>query len=398
MLATPGFAQPRLPASADLAIDGFLGDTLTETGIPGLVALVTSVDDTLYSGAFGLEDVARGKVMREDAVFRIASMTKPVTAVAVMMLVEEGRLELDDPVDEHLPGVVPTEVFASFDPATRRYTSRPAKSAVTIRQLLTHTSGLGYPWADATLFALLGSMQPSPTVTSVPLLFDPGTRWTYGESTRVLGTLIERLTGQTLETFYAARIFVPLGMTDTGWTVPDAKRERLVTAHNRTADGLVESPNVPGPIGGAARGDGGLYSTAPDYAKFLRMLLGGGVAADGTRLLSAESVRLIGRNHIGTLTVELQDVADTSRSRPFPVGAGRDTFGLAVQVTGEHDDPELRAPGSFGWAGIMNTQFWVDPSRGIGAILLMQYLPFYDDTAIATLEGFERQVYRHLEE
>ncbi len=335
--------------------------------------------------------------MREDAIFRIASMTKPVTAVAVMMLVEAGLVGLDDPVEQHLPGVVPTEVFASFDPASRRYTSRPAAMPVTVRHLLTNTSGLGYPWANATLFALIGSGQPSPSVTSLPLLFEPGSRWEYGESSRVLGTVVAALSGQSMEQFYKERIFDPLGMSDTGWTVSEEQRERLVTAHRRVGDRLVEIPNAAGPVGAAARGDGGLYSTAADYARFLRMLLNGGRAESGARLLSEESVALMGQNQIGDLRVELQQVADRSRAQPFPVGARRDSFGFGFQITGQHDDPELRSPGSMSWAGIQNTEFWLDPARGIGAVLLMQYLPFYDDTAIATLEGFERRIYRHLE-
>lgn len=397
LMGSGTMAQTALDPNGPADIDSYLRQVVEQTYIPGVVALVTNVDRAIYHGAFGQADAARGRAMREDAIFRIASMTKPITAVAVMMLVEQGRVALDDPIAEHLPGVVPSEVFASFDPATRRYTSRPASTAVTIRHLLTNTSGLGYPWANKTLFALIGSEQPSPTVTSFPLLFDPGTRWAYGESMRVLGMLVETLTGRTMEAFYKERIFDPLGMADTAWTVPEAKRERLVTAHSRAAAGLVETPNAAGPIGGNARGDGGLFSTAADYARFLRMLLNGGLAPDGTRLLSAESVRLMGRNHTGDVRVELQDVADASRSRPFPVGAGRDSFGLGFQITGQHGDTELRSPGSMSWAGIMNTQFWLDPSRGIGAILLMQYLPFYDDTAIATLEGFERHVSRHFE-
>ena len=127
------------------------------------------------------------------------------------------------------------------------------------------------------------------------------------------------------------------------------------------------------------------------------MLLNGGRAENGARLLSEESVALMGQNQIGDLRVELQQVADRSRAQPFPVGARRDSFGFGFQITGQHDDPELRSPGSMSWAGIQNTEFWLDPARGIGAVLLMQYLPFYDDTAIATLEGFERRIYRHLE-
>lgn len=394
-------ASPVMPQTVALpspAIDSYLADALERTEIPGFVALVTSPDGTIYSSAFGQQDVAGGRAMRTDAIFRIASMTKPVTAVAVMMLVEEGLVSLDDPIDKFLPGVVRNEVLASFDAKSLQYTTRPAATPVTVRHLMTNTSGLGYPWSNKTLFALLGGGQPSPTVTTLPLLFDPGTRWTYGESMRVLGLLVEKVSGQPMEAFYRERIFAPLGMLDTGWTLPETKRSRLVTAHRRTESGIIELPRETGAIGAPARGDGGLYSTAEDYARFLRMLLNEGRAPDGAQLLSEASVALMGQNQIGSLHVETHMIADTSRSRPFPLGPGRDRFGFGFQVTEAQGDSELRSNGSLSWAGIQNTQFWLDPARGIGAVLLMQYLPFYDDSAIATLEGFEREVYRHLED
>lgn len=398
VISTPATAQVRLSPLGAEALDAYLQEAVEESRIPGLAAAVITAQGVAYRGDFGLQDVARAVRMPSDAIFGIASMTKPITAVAVMMLVEEGKVALDDPVAQHLPGVVPTEVFASFDSATQRFTSRPVSTAVTVRHLLTNTSGLGYPFSNATLFALIGTTTPSPTVTSFPLLFDPGTRWAYGESTRVLGSMIEAVTGQPLYDFYRARIFGPLGMDDTAWTVPEAKLDRVVTAHRTEGDALVEvrSPTS-GTLGGAPRGDGGLYSTAADYSKFVQLMLAGGRTADGTRLLSAASVELMGQNHIGDLRVELQPAANPARTRPFPLNAGRDTFGLGFQVTSAHDDPELRSPGSMSWAGIQNTQFWIDPERGVGAVLLMQYLPFYDETALAVLEGFERRVYRHLE-
>ena len=230
------------------------------------------------------------------------------------------------------------------------------------------------------------------SVQGLPLLFDPGTRWAYGESTRVLGTLVETLTGQSLDDFMEERIFVPLDMTDTFYVVPARKAHRVVTIHNRDEQGLVEMPN-PEEIAAPDNGDGGLHSTAADYMKFVQMFLNSGRAHDGARLLSEESVRLMGQNHTGNVRVELQPAALPAWTRPFPLGAGRDTFGLGFQVTGAHDRPDMRRPGSMSWAGIFNTEFWIDPESGIGAVLLMQYLPFYDDAAIATLQGFERRIY-----
>ncbi len=289
------------------------------------------------------------------------------------------------------------EAFETFNPADNSFTSRAAVGEITIRHLLTHTSGLGYSWSNEILHGLVGSERPSPSTTTFPLLHDPGSRWTYGESTRVLGRLVELVSGQPLEVFLQTRILGPLGMTDTGYSVPDEKRHRVTTSHSKTDGNLSELPNPEGAIGTTVRGDGGLFSTASDYASFIRMILNGGVGPDGVRLLSEESVNLMAQNQIGDVRVEQQPIADRTRARPFPLGAGRDSFGLGFQVTGAHDNDDMRSPGSLSWAGIFNTQFWIDRNKGIGGIMLMQYLPFYDEAAIDTLNGFEQRVYRHLD-
>jgi CubicO group peptidase (beta-lactamase class C family) len=227
------------------------------------------------------------------------------------------------------------------------------------------------------------------------LLHDPGARWTYGESTRVLGTLVEEVSGQALGDFMAERIFVPLGMSDTFYTVPAPKKGRVVTVHRTTRDGLVESPN-PADVTAPVYGDGGLHSTAADYAKFIQLFLNDGRAPNGVRLLSEATVALIGQNHLGAIFVEQQPAALPALTEPFPLGAGRDKFGLGFQITGPHADRLARSPGSMSWAGLFNTEFWIDRARGVGGVLLMQYLPFYDAAAIETLQGFERRVYEGL--
>jgi CubicO group peptidase (beta-lactamase class C family) len=390
----PGWlhAQHRLRSSAE--IDAYLTSAVRDAGIPGIVALVVEADGVLYDGAFGRQDVARDLPMATDTIFRIASMTKPVTSVAVMMLVQEGDIDLDDPVSDYLPAFEDEQVIENFNPADKSYTSRPATTAMTVRHLLTHTSGLGYAFSNHTLAALVGG-DPGASVTRFPLLHDPGTRWTYGESTRVLGTLVEEVSGQPLEDFLSERIYVPLGKSDTFYTVPAQKAGRVVTVHRRTPEGLVEAPN-PGQLTAPANGDGGLHSTAADYAKFIQLFLNGGRAPNGARLLSEATVALMGENHIGRVLVEQQPAALPALSEPFPLGAGRDKFGLGFQLTAAHDDAFMRSEGSMSWAGIFNTEFWIDPARGVGGVLLMQYLPFYDAAAIETLQGFERRVYEGL--
>ena len=385
-------AQNRLSSSAD--IDQYLTSVVRDTKIPGIVALAVEADRVVYTGAFGRQDVARGVPMAADTIFRIASMTKPVTSVAVMMLVQEGDIGLDDAVSEYLPAFEDQQVIENFNPADKSYTSRPAATPMTVRHLLTHTSGLGYSFSNHTLAALVGP-EPGASATRFPLLHDPGTRWTYGESTRVLGTLVAEVSGQPLEEFLSERIFVPLGMSDTFYTVPPTKAGRVVTVHRKTAEGLVEAPN-PAEITAPANGDGGLHSTAADYAKFIQLFLNDGRAPSGARLLSEATVKLMGQNHIGTVLVDQQPAALPALTEPFPLGAGRDKFGLGFQITAAPGERSMRSPGSMSWAGIFNTEFWIDPARGVGGVLLMQYLPFYDAAAIATLQGFERRVYEGL--
>jgi CubicO group peptidase (beta-lactamase class C family) len=383
------FAQNRLADAA--AIDAYL-EQATAGKIPGVVAMVADANNVLYSGAFGRQDVGKGVRMAPDSIFRLASMTKPVTSVAVMMLVEEGKVALDDPVEKYLPTFKDEKVFTSFNAADKSYTSRAASTPVTVRHLLTHTSGLGYAFSNPILAQLLGG-DPNASATRYPLLHDPGTKWTYGESTRVLGTLVEKVSGKPLDQFMQERIFKPLGMNDTSYVVPAAKLARVATVHRSTDQGLVETPNGDS-VSSPVYGDGGLNAPAADYVKFMQMLLRGGRAPDGTRLLSEASVKAMGQTQTGSVRVELQPTANREVSEPFPLGAGRDTFGLGFQITGAHDDANARSPGSMSWAGIFNTEFWIDPRRGICAVLLMQYLPFYDAAAIDALQGFEKRVYQ----
>ena len=394
-----GFASVRAdirPAIADsgkTALSRSLAASVDRGDVPGVVAVVVDADSVLYQGAAGKQDVARRVEMKPDAIFRIASMTKPVTTVALMMLVEGGRLSLEDPVSKYLPSFKDRPVISSFDAATSAYETRPAKRAVTIRHLLTHTSGVGYGWSSPIVARLIGNDRDKET--ELPLLFDPGEKWTYGASTRVLGQVIEKISGQPLDVFLQDRILKPLGMNDTAFAVPAANVARVVTVHSRTDGKLAEQPNAAtqqAPV----RGDGGLYSTAHDYGIFIQMLLHGGTL-HGTRLLSERSVRMMGENQIGSVVVQEQPAADALRSRPYPLGAGRDKFGFGFQIAIK--DPryaKYRSEGSLSWAGIDNTHFWIDPTRRIGAVWLAQVLPFYDEACISSLRGFEELVYQYL--
>jgi CubicO group peptidase (beta-lactamase class C family) len=379
---------PAVSTSGSAAISAFLKTTVDRGDVPGVVALVAGRDGVLYHEAFGTQDVGRRVPMSKDTIFRIASMTKPVTSLAVLMLIEEGKLGLQDEVSKYLPAWQAPKVIASVDTAKGTFTSRPASRAITIEHLLTHTSGIGYAWSDPGLNAIQRAAG-TPDL-ELPLVADPGERWTYGASTRVLGQVVEKISGQTIDAFLQARILGPLGMTDTSYDVPAAKLGRLVTIHQRTDGKFVEQVN-PSSFVPTVRGDGGLNSTAADYSRFVRMLLNEGTL-DGRRLTSAKTVREMTTNHLGGLKVERQPAADGNRSKPYPLGAGKDTWGLGFQLAAKPETATARGAGSYSWAGINNTHFWVDPTRQIGVIVLMQVLPFYDDKAIGLLTGLETLV------
>jgi len=377
------------------AIDTALRGGVERKDVPGVVALLTDRKRVLYQGAFGVADVATGRAVSADALFRIASMTKPITSVAAMQLVEQGRFGLDDPVEKYLPEFANLKVFESFDAASGVYRLRPAARPPTVRHILTHTSGLGYPFTSA----ILRDFKPQAGESypfGGPLLFDPGERWHYGTSTDVVGKLVEKVSGQKLEDYFRAHIFAPLQMSDTSYNVPQEKGSRLVAAQQRAGermDGAIvlQTPQpaltIAEPIGG-----GGLASTASDYGRFMRMLLNGG-ELDGARVLKAETVTLMGQNHIGAVSVPALRTA-LPRSADFSfISDGRDKWGLGFLIAADQV-PGRRSPGSLSWGGINNTYFWIDPGRGIAGVILMQYLPFADAKALALYDAFERAAYQ----
>lgn len=381
--------------AAKAALQQVLSQAVDRNDTPGVVGLVVDRRGVLFEGAAGKLDVARNVPLPVDAIFNIASMTKPVTSVAIMMLFEQGKLSLEDPVSKYLPGFDNPQVMTKFNEADGTYETRPAKRPITLCNLLTHTSGIAYGFTSPALARLMKDSEKSEW--EFPLQHDPGEKWTYGAGTRVLGLVVEKITGQTLEAFDQEHIFRPLGMIDTSYAVPADKLPRLIKTYTH-ADGTFKEqqpgrpiPTTPTP---PFRGDGGLYSTASDYGKFMRMLLNGG-RLGSVRILSAKSVRLMGENQIGPVFVSQQTIGLPALSKPFPLGAGHDKFGLGFQLTSAGPDTATyRRAGSMSWAGLFNTEFWIDPHTGIAGVLLMQYLPFYDDSAIRTLREFEAAVYK----
>lgn len=378
----------RTPASS---IDAVLAGAVARGDIAGVVAMATDRRGILYQGAFGVADVGTGRRMTVDTVFRIASMTKPITSLAVMQLVEQGRLSLDDPAEKYVPQLANLKVFDTFDAQTGAYTLRRAARTPTIRHLLTHTAGFGYNFTSP----IVRDFKPraGDVIAAGPLLFDPGEQWLYSTGIDWAGRIVETLSGKNLEVYFRDHIFTPLGMADTAYNPAADEQSRMSVVHLRGPDGAFQVDPVQPPttvtqfIGG-----GGLASTAPDYVRFLQMLLNQG-STDGKRIVSAETVATMGRNQIGRVGVRALKTAMPGRSSDFSfVADGRDKWGIGFMITTD-GQPGRRRPGTLSWGGLYNTYFWVDHTSGVAGVILMQHLPFADTKALAVYNAFEQKVY-----
>ncbi len=387
------------PTKSSNQIDQVLREAVDEKKVPGIVAIVAVADHVIYQGAAGKRDTIKNIPMTVDSIFRIASMTKPVTSVAVMQLVESGRVKLDEPAATYLPELSQVQVLEEFDASTGKARLRSPKALPTVRQLLSHTSGFAYEFFDPQLHsyvatgAVPSARQGDDGFLKAPLLFDPGTRWEYGISTDWLGKLVEKVSGQSLDDYFRQHIFQPLGMTDTFFNVPPEKQARVVALHQRQDDGsFLEPPPQPFTPVRFFSGGGGLYSTAGDYLKFERMLLGGGKLGN-KRILQSTTVEQMSRNQIGDLMlVQMRSFVPQFAKDPIRIPGSLDKFGLGFAINTKPVEGG-RSRGSLAWAGIYNTFFWIDPPRKTCAVIMMQILPFSDDAGYSVVEHFERSVY-----
>jgi methyl acetate hydrolase len=378
-----------LVGSPTTTIDRALRDAVRAGRVPGIVAAVTDRRGIVYQGAFGLAQSALRDAMQVDSVFRIASVTKVVTSLAVLRLVERGAVDVEAPFKTYFPEFRQPPVLRSFSPQSREFVAAPAAHDITVRELLTHTSGYGYWFLNEELRALTAA---EPEFYNPPfLMHEPGQRFQYGVSTDVLGQLIAPVTGLTLAAFLDRELLKPLGMVDTGFDVPRAA-PRLAALHSLVPGGFNETPNER--RGEPPRGGGGLYSTAADLLSLLRMLLNEG-RVGGERLLRPQTVAALATNQVGGLDVPRQRTALPRRSDDFLFMDGSQKFGFGVLVE-TRAKPGGRAAGSYAWAGIYNTYFWVDPSAGIAAVVLMQVSPFSAPVCIDVCDRFERAVYHEL--
>jgi CubicO group peptidase (beta-lactamase class C family) len=336
--------------------------------------------------------------MTVDTVIWLASMTKAITSVAAMQLVERRQLSLDEPLSKHLPELGEVQVLDGFDESGVPRL-RPPRRPITLRHLLTHTAGFAYHIWNADMFRYqrhtgIPAIGECKLITlTLPLVFDPGERWHYGINIDWVGRAVERLSGQDLEEYFKEHIFQPLGMSSTSFILSPAQRERLAGMHVREADGsLTVTPFEAEQNPEFYMGGGGLYSTGQDYLRFLRMILGNG-ELDGARVLEPETVAEVNKNQIGDLLVDrlTTSVPGASNDAEFFPGLAK-KWGLAYMINAE-DAPVGRTAGSLAWAGLANTYYWIEPTRRVAGVLLTQILPFADATVLNLFESFERAIY-----
>ncbi|MCF3110844.1 beta-lactamase family protein [Niabella sp. CC-SYL272] len=372
-----GFEEARLQR-----IDHVIQDYVQKNWIKGASALIVYKGNIVYNKAFGISNAQMP--LKTDAIFRIASQTKAITSVAVMMLFEEGKFLLDDPISKYIPAFANPKVLDQFNAADSSYTTVPAKRNITIRDLLTHTSGLDYAQIGSpnmkAIYAKAGIpagfvIQPQRLADAIdklgtlPLVHQPGERFTYGLNTDVLGRLVEVTSGMSLDAFFHKRIFEPLNMKDTYFHLPEAKQSRLVNVYTEDKGTKALVPwtdttfrgitvNYPVNNNGYYSGGAGLVSTTADYAAFLQMILNKGVY-NGKRLLSRHSVEMMTQNQIGDLAL------------------GSNKFGLGFEITTDKGFLKLgQSAGSFAWGGFFGTSYWGDPREEIVALLFVQQWPF----------------------
>lgn len=381
--------------------DGLLRQATEAGAVPGVVAMVTNRQGTVYEGAFGKRSLGQDAPMTADTVGLIASMTKALTSTAAMQLLEQGRLDLDSPAAKWLPDLGEIQVLEGFDAAGQPRTRAP-KRPITLRHLLTHTAGFSYEFLSEDVQKYQKAMGLTSILSSelaelrLPLLFDPGERWGYGINIDWVGRIVEAVSGQKLSAYLTQHVLEPLGMRDTAFCMTPQMRARKAAIHQRLEDGTLvptelELPQQPEfEMGGA-----GLYGTVGDYLKFIRMILNRGQAAGG-QVLKPETVQLMSTNQMGGLDVLPLKSANRMLTNDLVLPPDvPHKWGLAYMINTKVL-PTGRPAGSLMWAGLTNCYYWIDPTTGIGGVFLTQILPFADVKAMPLFFAFEYTVYQSL--
>lgn len=380
--------------------DMLLGGAVAAGKVPGVVAMATNREGVIYEGGFGERLLGGGQAMTPDTVVWIASMTKALTSVAAVQLVERGRLDLDAPAAKVVPAIAEAGVLTGFD-AGGRPQLRPPKRPITLRHLLTHSAGFSYEIWNPDIqkvqaaFGIPGVTECKDKALTTPLIADPGERWEYGIGIDWAGKMIEAVTGKNLGAALKEQLFDPLGMTSTAFRITPAMRDRLAAIHLRDGDGRLakfdfEIPQEPE----FEMGGGGLYGTMGDYLRFVRMVLNGG-QLDGERVLRPETVAQLGMNQMGNCRVSnlVAAIPLTNDAEFFP-GTAK-SWSLAFQINHE---PVFtgRPAGGLMWAGLANSYYWIDPASGVGGVYATQIFPFADREALPLYYAFETAVYDSL--
>ena len=373
--------------------DSPLQAAFAAANLPGVVGMIVDRDGVRFSQALGVTDVTSKIPMAEDTPFQIASMTKALASLAAVQQVEAGRLSLDAPIGEVLPELADAKVLTGFD-AKGQPQTRPAVRPITLRHLLTHTAGFGYFFIHPQLlqyFEAVGAPKPgSLDGIRTPLLYDPGDQWEYSVAIDWAGLAVEAVTGSTLGDYMAEHVFAPLGMTGTYFHTEMPAGAAQVHVHDE--DGKLKVQ--PAFLGGGEyhNGGGGLIGTAPDYARFVRMILRGG-ELDGQRLIGPAMLAEMSRNQTGPIRAGYMGSTVPAFAPPYDGFPDQHTGWTLGFLTNPEPGPNGRSAGSLNWAGIFNSYYWIDPAKGVGGVMMSQLSPFGDPGALACFGALERMAY-----
>jgi len=382
------------------AADRILKEAVDKGEVPGVVAVATDAKGTTYEAGFGQRALGESAEMTPDTVAWIASMTKAVTGAAAMQLVERGKLSLDAPAKEVVPALGEVAIFQGFGADGKPQTRKP-KRDITLRHLLTHTAGFGYDIWSAEVgrymeaHGIPGIISCQDKALTTPLLFDPGDQWFYGINIDWAGKMVEAASGQKLGAYMQDNLLGPLGMTSTAFRMSDDMRQRRAAIHHRGPDGgLVPDPTIEIPQEPEFEmGGGGLYSTAGDYLKFVRLMLNEGRSDKGEAVLKPETVAAMSQNAMGDCKVCVLKTAAPPFSNDAEFFPGMDkTWGLSFMINND-EAPTGRSAGSLAWAGLANTYYWIDQKKGVGGVYVTQILPFADVKSLPLFHAFESAVY-----
>ena len=369
-----------------------------ERNVPSVAASIISSDKIFYNNQFGYSSYSEQTHVKDNSLYRIASMTKAITAVCILQLIEKGQLNLDSKLRDYFPEVARNKILKGFDKNDKAIYSKP-QTDITILHLLTHTSGYGYEIWNKNIAKLIelgeltSAFQGDSKFLDSPLIFDPGSSWEYGIGIDWLGALVEKVSDLNLQDYMTKNIFNPLCMGDTSYDISSENVERLVSVHNREGSGYRELPFGIPERSDFYSGGANLICTLSDYSTFLQMILNNGTL-NGRMILKNESVEFMAKNHMGNIPIRSMETSVPFLSNDVDFFQGKKGFwGLGFLVYEEEADTG-KPKGSLCSYGLFNSFCWVDHKNDLAGLIIMQLLPFFDQKAIKTLKAFEEYIYK----